>query len=117
RFQAAETSCDGKPVVALHGAVLVLGDGHGGNRAIRAPVFTHETMRVSKDLVAGSSVERAAFRILDARIVIERGFRCSTRVANTLCARKGLDGRKIRFEIAGGRSELRRVRYSGVGTL
>ena len=74
-------------------------------------------MRVSKDLVAGSSVERAAFRILDARIVIECGFLCSTRVANTLCARKGIDVRKIKVEIACERSELRWVRYSGVRIL
>src|SRR5204863_9414511 len=91
RFQAVEASRHGKPVVTLHGAVFGLRDGHGGNRAVRTPVFAHETMRVGQNFVAGGSVERAAFGILDARIVIECGSLCPARVADAFRAGKGIN--------------------------
>src|SRR5205823_1832136 len=117
RIQAAETSRHGKPVVTLHCAVLGSRNGHGGNRTVRTTVLAYETMRVGEDLVAGSSVERAPFGILDARIVIERGFFCPTRIADAFCAWKGIDVRKVKVKIAWQRSELRWVRYPGVRIL
>ena len=74
RFQTAQAARHRKPVIALHAAVFALRDGNGGDRTIRALVFAYESVGVGQDFVPSGSIERAAVGILDARVVIERGF-------------------------------------------
>jgi hypothetical protein len=63
-----------------------LRDGHGDNLAIRPAVFAYESVRVGENLVAGGGVERSAFGVLDARVVIERGFLGAAGVVDALLA-------------------------------
>ena len=43
-------------------------------------------MRIGQDFVAGGSVERSAFGILDARVEVERGFFGAAGVVDTIWA-------------------------------
>ena len=58
-----------EPVVALHGAVRVMGDGGDGEAAVAAAVLADEAAGVDDDLVGRGGVEVAAAGVLDARIV------------------------------------------------
>ena len=71
-------------------------------------------MRVGQHFAAGSSVERAAFGVLDARVSVERGFFGATGIVNALGARERVDVLVIEIEIAGERSEFVGFRYAGV---
>ena len=64
-------------------------------------------MRVGQDFVAGGGVERAAFGILDARVVVERGFLGAAGVVDALFAGKRVDVGGVEIEIARERAELR----------
>ena len=59
----------------------------------------------------GGSVERSAFGVLDARIEVERGFFCAACIIDALLARKRVNVRIKKIEIAGDRAEFR---WSGI---
>ena len=109
RIQLLERARDRVPVVALHGAIFRLRNGDGRHRAVGASIFADESVRVREDFVSGSGVERSAFAVLDARIEIERGFFRATRVVDAIGAGQGVDVFVIEIEIAGNRTELRRL--------
>ena len=68
-FQQAGGARVGVPVVALHVAGLVVGDGLGGEAAIAAAILAGEAARVHHDLVRGGRVEVASAGVLDAGVV------------------------------------------------
>ncbi len=107
RVQTAQIAGDRKPVVALHAAGFRLGDGNRCDRAIRAAVLADESVRVGQNFVAGGGVERAAFGILDARVVVERGLLGAAGVVDALFAGKRVDVGGVKIEIARERAELR----------
>ena len=86
RIQTAEVAGDREPVVTLHGAVFGAGNGHRGHRTIGAAVLADESMGIGQDFVSGGGVEGAAFGVLDARIVVERGFFGAAGVLDALFA-------------------------------
>ena len=101
RFQASQIARDGEPVVALHGAGFRLRDGNRRHRTIRPAIFADESMRVGQDFVTGGGVERAAFGILDARIVVERRFLSAASIVDALFAGKRIHVGVVEIEIAG----------------
>ena len=107
RIQPAQIARHREPVVALHGAVFRLRDGHGRDGTIRPAVLAYESVRIGQDFVAGGGVERSAFGILDARIVVERGFLGAAGVVDALFAGQRVDVGGVEIEIAGQRAELR----------
>ena len=58
-------------------------------------------MRVSENFVAGSSVERSAFGVLDARVEVERGFLGAACVRDAFFTRKRIHVGRVKIEIAG----------------
>ena len=107
RFQPAQIARHREPVVALHAAGFRLRDGHGGDRTIRPAVLADESVGVGQNFVAGGGVERSAFGILDARIVVERGLLGAAGVVDALFAGKRVHVGGVEIEIAGERAELR----------
>src|SRR4029077_16388596 len=88
RVEPAEIASHREPVIALHAAGFRLRDGNGGHRAIGPAVLAYEAVGVGKNFVAGGGIERSAFGILDARIVIKRGFFSAASVVDALFAGK-----------------------------
>ena len=107
RIQPAQIARDREPVVALHGAVFRLRDGHGGDRTIRAAVLADESVGVGQDFVAGGGVERSAFGILDARVVVERGFLGAAGVVDALFA-----GQRVHVGVSRDRDRRRASRVA-----
>ena len=66
-------------------------------------------MRVGENFVSGGGVERSAFAVLDARIKIKRGFFRATRVIDAIGAGQRINIFVIEIEVAGNRTELRRL--------
>ncbi len=60
--------------------------------------------------MTGGSVERAAFRILDARVVVERSFLGAASVVDALFAGQRVDVGRVKIEIARQRAKLRGLR-------
>ena len=110
RIQAAQIAGDREPVVALHGAVFGLRDGHGRNRTIRPAVLADKSVRIGQHFVAGGGVERSAFGILDARVVVERGFLGAAGVVDALFAGQRVDVCGVEIEIARKASPVARLR-------
>ena len=102
----AQRAGDGVPVIALHGAIVGLGDGDRGDRAIRAAVFADEAVGVGEDFVSGGGVEGSAVGVLDARIEIERGFFGAAGVVDAVGAGERVDVFVIEIEIARELAEL-----------
>ena len=88
-------------------SVLVARDGHGGNRAVGAPVFAHKAVRVGQHLASGGGVEGAAFGVLDARVEVERGPLGPAGIVDALGGGQRVDVVVIEIEVAGERSQLR----------
>ena len=63
-------------------------------------------MRVGEDLASGGGIERSAFRVLDARIEVERGFFRAAGVVDAVGAGERVDVFVIEIKIAGKLAEL-----------
>ncbi len=72
-----------------------------------------ETVRVGEDFLAGGSVKRTAFGVLDAGVVVERGFLGAARVVDAFFSRQRIHVGGVEIEIAGERAQLRRFGKSG----
>ena len=103
-FEQAGGAGVGVPVVALHLAVLVVGDGLGGEAAIAAAVFADEAARVHHDLVRGGGVEVAAAGVLDAGVEGHGGGFDFARDADAVGGRLLVD--VVEVEVLGGGSML-----------
>ena len=114
RFELGQAARHRIPVVALHVALLVLRDGHGRNRTVRAAILADKAVRIGQHFSAGGGVERSAFGVLDARIGVERGLFGAARVLDALGAGQRVNVLVIKIEVAGKRSEFRGFRNSGV---
>jgi hypothetical protein len=79
-------------------------DRNRGDGTVRPAVFADEAVGVGQNFVAGGGVERSAFRVLDARVEVERGFFGATGVVDAIGARQGVDVFVIEIEIAGQRA-------------
>ncbi len=74
-FEFGDGACVREPIVALHVALFVVGDGRCGEAAVAAAVLADEAAGVHHDLVRGCGVEVAAAGVLDAGVVGKgRGF-------------------------------------------
>src|ERR1700686_1386121 len=89
------------PVIALHGAVLVLCDGDSRDRTVRSPVFADKAVRIRQNFSAGSGVKRSAVRVLDARVDIERSLLGAARVLNALGTGQRVNVLVIELQVAG----------------
>src|SRR4029077_4564132 len=103
-----QRSCDRKPVVALHGALFGLRNRNSCDGAVGAAVLSDKSVRIRKYLVAGGSVERSAFRVLDAGIEIQSSPLGSPSIVNAVGTRQRIDIFVIEAKVSGEQPEFRR---------
>ena len=72
-FQQQGGALGGVPVVALHVAIVVVGDGLRGKAAVGAAELAGKAARVDQDLVRRGGVEVASAGVADARVVGQGG--------------------------------------------